>query len=56
MAAPDLSDSSGAVPGELRAIAGRVEARVALLLDHEATRWAAIDPDSSTRSRPSAGW
>jgi len=44
MAAPDLPDSSGAVPGDLRAIAGRVEARVAVLLDRETARWAELDP------------
>lgn len=44
MAAAPPSDHRGSVPGDLRSIAGRVEARVALLLDHEAARWAELDP------------
>ena len=43
MAAPRLPEEIGSVPGDLRSIAARVEARVATLLDHESERWAHLD-------------
>src|SRR5690349_2073817 len=40
-----LPDGVGVIPSSLAEVGGRVEARIATLIDDEIVRWRAVDPD-----------